>query len=157
MYERERETIMAASGDVDGQLKNGYTNPSYEANVEDKLPPHATVIDVGVDALYRGSPRHVQVSPTNGDVRSVTSQDALESHQLDRNCGYCCWTPKCLRRLATGRFFVFFCSILSLTEAGLTIGYISSAVTSIEKHFNFNSTLTGKGVLYTTGTLNRDN
>ncbi len=139
---------MAASDHDDESQKNGFTNPAYEADAEDTLPRHATVIDVGVDALYKGSPRHVQVSPTNADVTSVQGtsslQDTRESHLLDTNCGFCCWTPSCLRRLATGRFFVFFCSILSLTEAGLTIGYISSAVTSIEKHFNFNSTLTGK-------------
>ena len=137
---------MAATASDHGEepVKNGYTNPAYEANGEESLPSHATVIDVGVDALYKGSPRHVQVSPTNTDVTGIQGTSSLPETLLNTDCGYCCWTPSCLRRLATGRFFVLFCSILSLTEAGLTIGYISSAVTSIEKHFNFNSTLTGK-------------
>ena len=133
---------MAAHDEV---LKNAFTNSAYEASIEDGLSPdadanadaNANAIDLGVDALRRASPKRCTVSPVG-----VGTSSSQEARHVD-TCGYCCWTPSCLRWFATGRSFVFFCSLLSLAEAGLTIGYISSVVTSIEQHFNFNSTLTG--------------
>ena len=87
---------------------------------------------------------------------STEDQDASmeEIEESFGSCGYCCWTPKWLQQVASARFFVLFLSLLSLTEAGLTVGYISGMVTSFELQFRFSSTLTGVVVsCYDIGTL----
>ncbi|XP_022112252.1 solute carrier organic anion transporter family member 4C1-like [Acanthaster planci] len=97
------------------------------------------------------------LSQPRSEHRSSQGQHAeLESEDdsLPRPCGYCCWVPACLQRVASGRFFVLFLSMLCLTEAGLTVGYISSVVTSFELQFRFSSTLAGFVVsCYDIGTL----
>ncbi|XP_038052043.1 solute carrier organic anion transporter family member 5A1-like [Patiria miniata] len=148
---------------VDG-LRNGYTNAAFDASGDDGdlpagnhkvLPGSTPAVDtVTPGSPYRGSPKRNHLT-----LHAYTDQDMNGTvpttvDQPKNTCGYCCWKPRCLQGLASGRFFVLFCSLLSLTEAGLTIGYISSVVTSIELNFNFSSTLTGFVVsCYDIGTL----
>ncbi|XP_022102752.1 solute carrier organic anion transporter family member 5A1-like [Acanthaster planci] len=157
-----RLSTMAANGQQG--LQNGYSNAAFDASGDDgdlplALPGSTPVVDAAVSSVtgspYRSSPKRNHIVPQvyvdgvmNGNVL------AADQEQNKDSCGYCCWRPRCLQSLATGRFFVLFCSLLSLAEAGLTIGYISSIVTSIERNFNFSSTLTGFVVsCYDIGTL----
>ena len=146
---------MAANGKQ--VLQNGYSNAAYEASWDDgdlptAIPGSTPAVDGAADSVasspYRGSPKRNHVVP-QVYVDGVMNGNVLadDRAQIQDSCGYFCWRPRCLQTLASGRFFVLFCSLLSLAEAGLTIGYISSVVTSIERNFNFSSTLTGTSQL----------
>lgn len=65
-----------------------------------------------------------------------------DAETVEAYCGTKSCQPKCLQCCVNIKVFTFFVSISSLLSFSLTM-YLSSQVTAIEKHFNFNSSQSG--------------
>ncbi|XP_038048986.1 solute carrier organic anion transporter family member 4A1-like [Patiria miniata] len=158
--------------DYSNDIVSGFTNEGFMDDVpilaSSQHSPATPDEELGVS--NGGLPNHKPPCPAGDHVSAANPQPSRseqgcfkgqqavdtsdEDDSLPGSCGYCCWVPACLQKVASGRYFVLFLSLLSLTEAGLTVGYISSMVTSFELQFRFSSTLTGFVVsCYDIGTL----
>ncbi|KAM8962211.1 solute carrier organic anion transporter family member 4C1 [Pelodytes ibericus] len=111
-------------------MEEGIDNPSFTSNGEVGLQP----IEKSNGTLH--------TSPPQGPNKDHQESEDLEEFQ-EGPCGWGSFVPRCLQCCNNPKGYLLFYSLLAIMQGTAVNGLVNVVISTIEKRYNLNSSLTG--------------